>query len=391
MLEENSALHHEQSLPVERLEPTLNPRIHALRQAVDKVMLVEQENKPELRNLVVQFAGPQLLVESSQVLETIEPTLRRGGVHAYFSYDEQNQLYLITVLEGRFEVKPRSWIPNAVLFILTLMSLFLTGALIQAGVDGRDVNRLEDIRLWQGWQYAFSLILILGAHELGHYFMARRHNVNVTLPYFIPMPFIGLFGTMGAFIQLREPLKNRNNLFDVGVAGPLAGVIFAIPILLLGLATSQVQMTPSGETFMREGNSILYYLAKFVVFGRFLPHGNEDVFINQFAQAGWTGLFVTALNLIPVGQLDGGHVMYTLWGRRARRIFMPIILMLGVLAFYYPSWLLWTIILLVLGRTYAIPLDDVTPLSQKRRWLGYLALLIFVLTFVYNPMEIING
>ena len=241
---------------------------------------------------------------------------------------------------------------------------------------------------WRGWPYALSLILILGTHELGHYFAARYHRVNVTLPYFIPLP-IGFFGTLGAFIQLREPMRNRKILFDVGVAGPLAGLIVAVPVLLIGLATSHVEPLPD-ETYVLEGNSLLYAAAKLVVFGELLPNGEEDVFINQLAKAGWTGLLITGLNLIPLGQLDGGHVIFTLIGKHARRLYLPVLGTFVVLSLYSSAWLPWTLILFFVGRLYAVPLDMITPLDTRRRWIGYAALLIFVLVFVPLPLQVIE-
>lgn len=368
---------------------SMNPRIFNIRHAVSQVMDIQQTNKPPGDAALVQFAGTTL-VESNDVLDLLEPTLKKAGVHAYYSQGNEPDLQLITVLEGRFNPSPRPWWPNLLLFISTVLSLLWVGSLIAASGDGREISSLSDIRLWEGWQYASGLMLILGAHELGHYFAARYHNVDVTLPYFIPLPF-GFFGTLGAFIQLREPMRNRNMLFDVGVAGPLAGLIFAVPILLYGLATADIEVIPQGEGFIREGNSIAYALAKIVAFGRFVPDGNEDVLLNQFAQAGWTGLFVTALNLIPVGQLDGGHVLFTLVGRYARRMFIPIVsLFVFLTLFVNTSWALWTILLFFFGRMHAVPLNSVTPLSSGRRILGIITLIIFVLIFIPNPIEIVN-
>lgn len=364
--------------------------IASLREAIDQVMLVTHVNHPEQPMIVVQYVG-QLTMSGAEAFDHMEPILKGLGMHAYFTLNEETGNHHITVLQGTFDPKPRPIWPNALLFILTLLSVLVTGATIQAGVDDRDINELSDIRIWEGWRYAFSLMLILGAHELGHYFAARRHNVSVTLPYFIPLPFIGLFGTLGAFIQLREPMRNRKVLFDVGVAGPLAGIIFAIPILFLGLATSEIEVTPTDEDILREGNSILYATAKVAVFGRILPDDDEDVFVNQFAMAGWTGLFITALNLIPLGQLDGGHVLYTLLGPRASRLFWPIIGTFAILSIMNRAWLLWTILLFFLGQVYARPLEDITPLDRRRRWIGYLAILIFILTFTPNPIEIIEA
>ena len=165
-----------------------------------------------------------------------------------------------------------------------------------------------------------TLLGILVAHEFGHYFAARYHKVAVSLPYFIPLP-IG-FGTLGAFIRLREQVPDRRKLFDIGVAGPLAGLVIAIPMLFYGLSTSPLDVAPQGVPVELEGNSILYFLAKIAVFGQALPNHltGQDVFMNQVTFAAWIGLLVTALNLLPVGQLDGGHTVYALFGEKARYI-----------------------------------------------------------------------
>lgn len=359
-----------------------------LRTAISAVLDIEEAANPPVPNVEIQYTG-QLRVPSEGVIDQLDPTLARLGVHAYLSQDEATGKHIITIVRGRFTSRVLPWWPNLVLLILTILSLLFVGAGTQAGVEGRDVEAFSDIHLLDGWPYALSLLLILGAHELGHYFAARRHHVNVTLPYFIPMPF-GLFGTLGAFILLREPMKNRKVLFDVGAAGPLAGLMFAIPILIIGLSTSKIQEVPKNEDTAREGNSLLYAASKIVVFGRFVPDGDEDVFINQLATAGWTGLFVTALNLIPLGQLDGGHVIYTLFGRRVRQLYWPIVAIFATLAVWVSSaWFLWTFLLFLFGRRYAAPLDDVTPLDGWRRVVGIVALIIFVLVFVPNPIQFI--
>lgn len=388
MLDELSTVDHENNEA--KAVPTYTPSAEqkdfgALQNIINEVLFIREVKQSELPNAVAQYVG-QLTMSSAEAFEYTEPKLRKLGVHAYFAENEENGDHYITVIQGIFDPKPRPWWPNALLFALTVLSLLFVGSLIQAGIDDR-----SSIRMWDGWPYALSLVLILGAHELGHYFAARHHRVSVTLPYFIPMPF-GIFGTLGAFIQLREPMRNRRMLFDIGVAGPLAGLFFAVPILLLGLATSDVHVTPDDEDVLREGNSIFYAASKLLVFGRFLPDDdkNEDVFINQVAQAGWTGLFVTALNLIPLGQLDGGHVIYTLFGRRVQKLFWPVIIIMATLAVWVNSaWYLWTFLLFFFGRYYARPLEDITPLDPKRRMIGYMALIIFFLIFIPNPLVLI--
>jgi membrane-associated protease RseP (regulator of RpoE activity) len=296
------------------------------------------------------------------------------------------------VLEGRVQPAPRSATINLVLLIATFFSVLLVGLNtaineVAASDPAAAQTILENgfLELWRGLPYALSIMLILGGHELGHYFAARRHKVAVTLPYFLPLPFISLFGTLGAFIQLREPIRNRKVLMDIGASGPLVGLVIAIPILLIGLATSTVGEISTGGIF--EGDSILYALAKFTVLGRFLPDGQQDVFVNQMAWAGWTGLFVTGLNLIPVGQLDGGHVLYALIGRQARRLFYPMLLGLAALTLFASSalWLL-LILLFFFGRIHATPLDDITRLDQGRQRLALVTIVVFILVFVPAPL-----
>jgi membrane-associated protease RseP (regulator of RpoE activity) len=232
-------------------------------------------------------------------------------------------------------------------------------------------------------------LLILGVHEFGHYFAARRHRVSVSLPYFLPAPFIGLLGTFGAFIRLREPMRNRKVLMDVGVAGPLAGFLVAIPILLIGLATSRVgPMAPQG---WMEGNSILYALSKILVFGHFVPDGHTDVYLNQMAMAGWAGLLVTALNLIPIGQLDGGHILYSMIGQRAKVLYYPLVAIAFLLSMRTEMWLVWALLIIVFGRVYAAPLDTITALNPGRRAIGIAALVIFILTFVPLPITLVTN
>lgn len=276
---------------------------------------------------------------------------------------------------------------NLVLLIATILSTLYTGAtygLTEAG----------DFSLWRGWPFSLSLMLILGAHELGHYFAARYHDVPVTLPYFIPLPVVSLLGTLGAFIQLKAPVKNRRALLDVGAAGPLAGMVFALPILAYGLMTSHVGPIdiPAEGAVIMEGNSLLYAGMKIAIFGEMLPNNGVDVQLNQVAWAGWVGLLVTGLNLIPLGQLDGGHVAYVLFGRRARLLFWPILIALAALVIFTETymWAIWIILLFFLGRYHAEPLDSVTPLDPRRRMVAIFTLILFLLVFVPIPLRILS-
>ena len=297
--------------------------------------------------------------------------------------------------------KSNIWL-HIVLFVLTVISTLFVGMLY--GDSSLELNSWLDLlsprNLIKGWPFAVTLLGILTTHEFGHYFTARYHRVAVTLPYFLPMPFG--FGTLGAFIQLREPVPDRRKLFDIGVAGPLAGLVVAIPLLFVGLATSQVTQPLHGG--MLEGNSIVYYLAKILVFGKPLPNPftGEDVLMNQVTFAAWIGLLVTALNLLPVGQLDGGHTVFALFGEKAKiinRITFGTLVVLALAsleplqrfipqlqAVGYSGWFIWVALLYFLIGLYHPPaLDDVTQLDPARRWVGYLVIVIFVLIFIPVP------
>ncbi|MEO0564350.1 MAG: site-2 protease family protein, partial [Chloroflexota bacterium] len=353
------------------------------------------------------FEG-RLMIDSEAAYAQLDEALAPHDQFAVFrntTDDQPNAPHEIHILTGRITpAEGRPWV-NLALFIATLMSVLYVGALY--GINGLPEAQALDLiyeitlgdevvgvaprlgALWRGLPYAISLMLILGAHELGHYFAARHHKHSVSLPYFIPLP-IGL-GTMGAVIRSREPMRNRKVLIDVGAAGPLAGMVFAIPILAIGLLTSDVQLI-SGEG-LREGNSLLYAFMKIITLGQFYPTATEDVFINQMAFAGWLGLFVTALNLIPVGQLDGGHVVYSLFGIRARRLYYPVLIgmiLLTITTAGGGTWFIWVLLLFFLGRVYAPPLDDITPLDPPRRYMAIGTLVLFVLVFVPVPFSVVG-
>lgn len=395
----------EQAPPDERLE--------SVRALVSTVMDVQAEREPSsLRpedalggaillmireaKLLIRFDG-RLLVPSEAAYDQLDSQFRPLGLTPVFR-EANDGTQFVYVIEGRSRPAPTGWIWNAVLLFATFLSVLYVGKLfgwneqLAALSDnpfeyGRLLARIQEAEwytdLHVGIPYAFAILLILGAHELGHYFAARRRNHAASLPFFIPFPF-GIFGTFGAFIQLREPMRNRKVLLEVGAAGPLAGLIFAVPILFIGLATSTIgPLTPGG---LSEGNSLFYMLSKFLVFGRILPGGGEDVFVNSLAWAGWTGLFVTGLNLLPMGQLDGGHVLYSLVGERAKRLYWPLVAGMGILTLLNDSLLFIFVLLLLFGRAHAVPLDNITPLGQRHRWVAIGTLIIFILVFVPLPL-----
>ncbi len=348
-------------------------------------------DKPQPGN--IHFRG-EFVCDLEECFDELRSRFERHGFTPLVREDEEGVSVL--AIPTVFDPQPSNWRTNLFLLLLTIFSTLLVATVAEisnettANLDIFELYWLAVRNLWLGIPYSLSIMLILGAHELGHYFAARRHKVPVTLPYFIPFPLPPI-GTMGAFIRLKSPVKNRKALFDVGAAGPLAGLVVAIPILIIGLAISPIEPLP--DVYSLEGNSVLYFLAKLAVKGQILPTQTEDVFLSQLAWAGWVGLFVTGLNLIPVGQLDGGHVAYTLFGKRARRLFVPVIVGLIALVFITQTmmWVFWIFILFFLGRVYAEPLEDVTPLDGRRKWLAVFTLLLFLFVFVPIPLSIMSS
>ncbi len=282
--------------------------------------------------------------------------------------------------------QPRAWL-NLILLLATVLTTLLVGAdstLMQGSI----------VRgLLSGWPFSLSILLILGAHELGHYFAAQWHGYPVSLPYFIPFPPpISPLGTMGALIVMSRPTASRRALFDIAAAGPLAGLLFAIPILIVGLAASEIAPLPSDQSYLLEGNSLLYAWLKRVILGASYPVAGVDVQLSQMAWAGWGGLLLTALNLLPVGTLDGGHIAYAVLGKRARWLFWPVIIALVGLSVWFatPMWIVWIGLLLLFGRRHARPLDDETKVGRGRVCLAFLLLLVFVLLFVPVPLRVVG-
>jgi len=275
-------------------------------------------------------------------------------------------------------VRPRPVNPliNILLFLITVGTTMWAGSIL-AEPPTSVVGLLNPLRLLKGLPFALALLSILGIHELGHYYIARRHGVDVTPPYFIPVPF-GL-GTFGAFIRLRSPVENRKALFDVGVAGPVAGFVVAVPLMMLGLALSEVG--PYRGTAM--GSSLLVRWLADVV----RPHGPaEAIYLHPIAIAAYIGLWVTAMNLLPVSQLDGGHVAYSVLGQVFRYVaWGTMLLMLSLGLTVWEGWLIWAAFVAFMGPEHPPPLNDITPLDNKRLVWAAVAALIFVVTFVPRP------
>jgi membrane-associated protease RseP (regulator of RpoE activity) len=277
---------------------------------------------------------------------------------------------------------------NVVLFLLTCLSTLAAGAVFFASPTFVPLDVPYGVAaLLSGAPFAVTLLAILGVHEFGHYFTARYHQASVSLPFFIPAPPPFLFGTFGAIIRMRSPARDRNSLFDIAAAGPLAGLAIAIPAILIGLQWSTLAEVPPGE-YLRFGDPLLMSFLVYLQFGP-IPQG-MDVFVHPAAIAGWAGLFVTALNLFPVGQLDGGRIAYALFGRGHRHVGVGTFIGLLVLGVVTQSlnWLVWAALLFFLiGFQHTPPLDDVTPLTPRRRLVGVLCLILLVLLIPPVPIE----
>jgi len=390
---------------------------------VARVMTIDSitEGDPK-QNLIVRYTGCIKREDTAAAYDELSAALKPLKITPLFRWEEDR--HAVVLVPALPEKRPGNPLVNVILLILTFLSVLLTGAAFSSNgaiLAGQGSGLGTFLRaLLSGWPFAVSMLGILLAHEFGHYLAGRYHHTNVSLPYFIPFPG-SAFGTMGAFINMKEPPKNRRILLDIGIAGPLAGLIVAIPVLILGLSLSHVETIPlsipAGGGIQLEGNSLLYLISKFAVFGQLLPAppnygsagplvywlryfftgqplplGGMDVILHPVAWAGWAGILVTALNLIPAGQLDGGHMLYVLVGKeRARRILPFVLVGIVVLGFFWNVWWLWAALIFFLGRFYAEPLDQITPLDSRRKSLAVLALLIFIVVFTPVPLIQILG
>jgi membrane-associated protease RseP (regulator of RpoE activity) len=380
----------------------------------------ETTNTMYRQELLVRFTG-ELRIASEEAYDQLSKAFLPLQVMPLLrERDGRQEIALVRSLPPPRPSNP--WI-NLILFVLTVISVLFSGAIFtyEAASSETLAESVSQIfrNLASGIPFAVGLMSILLAHEFGHYIAGRRHGAQVSLPYFLPFP-LSILGTLGAFIQLKAPTRNKKALFDIGAAGPLAGLVVAIPVLLIGLSRSELDQIPfyipPDQSFTLEGNSVLYLLAKFAVFREFLPEpmsyggtlpllywlryfftgypmpfGATDVIIDPLAWAGWAGLLVTAINLIPAGQLDGGHVMYTLFGKKAARIWPYILIALVLLGFVWPTWWLWAGLIFFLGRYYAEPMDQITPLDRRRKILAVVTLVIFLLVFIPVPLRIISS
>jgi len=280
-------------------------------------------------------------------------------------------------------MKKIPWL-HIILFVVTFISTLSVGALQTQTIEDIIKNPLK---ILNGLPFSLSLMLILLCHELSHYLASRKHHVRATLPYFIPAPT--LIGTFGAFIKMKSPIPTREALVDIGASGPIAGFIVSLLAVILGLPQSRIIAAKGLEGGLALGDSLLFSFLSRLLLGE-IPE-SYDVLLHPIAFAGWIGFFVTALNLIPVGQLDGGHVAYAILGEKHENISKILVLSMIILGFlFWEGWIIWAILLIILGLRHPPVLYWETPLDKKRQLISWISTIIFSLTFIPMPFKILR-
>ena len=268
---------------------------------------------------------------------------------------------------------------HVLLFIATFFTTLISGALLNGVIPWE-----EPEKIYRGLPFSLTLLLILMVHELSHYFTSRRHHVSATLPYFIPAPPI--IGTFGAIIKMKPPIPDKRSLIDIGASGPIGGFIIAIIACVIGLSLSEVKPAGALDGGLAFGSSLLFSFLSEIV----LQTGPEeyDVMLHPVAFAGWIGLLVTSLNLLPIGQLDGGHIVYALFGEKHRliaKITIPILIVMGITL--WPGWIVWAILMIIMGYKHPPVVYPHIQLDKNRKIIGWISLAIFILTFTPMPVQ----
>ncbi|MEK7818638.1 MAG: site-2 protease family protein [Bacteroidota bacterium] len=310
------------------------------------------------------------------------------------------------------KIKTKDLLIHSALFIASFFTISL------AGVQWLNIDFTQLYNFQFGIPYSLSILFILATHEFGHYFAALYHKVKSSLPYFLPFPIIpGFlnFGTLGAVIKTKSPIPNSKALFDIGVYGPIAGFFASIIILIIGFTNLPnekfiLQIHPNyfsstqteGVSFSF-GTSIIFEAIKFIFAdssSHFIPPMSE-IYHYPFLCAGWFGLFITMMNLVPIGQLDGGHIIFAMFPKfqfTIAKIFLAILIFLGLIDFFpilssfningWNGWLFWSAILFFFIKLKHPPIDEIVELDSNRKLIGYFAILIFILSFIASPFPI---
>ena len=354
---------------------------------------MNNENASDFQMLLDQ------IFEDYQVYPVRNANIVQGLIHSNYSYHREQLDSILKQLPGSHfyeedsgqpaltlfipteKPKPHPWALHIGLFIATLFTTTFVGAYNQ-GVD--PISGLSSF--FQGLPFSLSILAIIVSHEMGHYVYAKKHGLDATLPFFIPFPTF--IGTLGAFIKIRSLIHNRKILMDVGASGPIVGFIVTIPITIYGLSLSTIKLIPTdGQSVMYLGTSILFDWLSNIFAG--VPSEGYDVFLHPIAFAGWFGFLLTSLNLLPIGQLDGGHIIYALLGKWQK--YLAVILFLSLIVFDYPwpTILLWLALILFLVKIKHPPLfNEKIELDPARKVTGWISVIIFILTFTPSPIQI---
>jgi Zn-dependent protease len=350
----------------------------------DGVYRVEDVTRGLADGRVLRVRG-QLLIPAADAYHRLAPAF--GEHRRTLLLRRQENKDVIVCLDWVNEPKPdRNWVA-IVLGLVTVISVLVTYMLNYVMTEMTWRSFLGGIG--EGLQFTLALLAILVTHEMGHYWVARRFGVPVSPPYLIPLP-LSPFGTMGAVIRMKGIPPNRRAMLLTGAAGPLAGLVVCLPILIAGLALSKVLPLPADGGYVVEGNSLLYAALKYLLKGQWLPSETQDLFMHPLAFAGWAGLLVTGFNLIPAGQLDGGHVAAAWLGNKARYLTWAVVGVLMLMGILWQGWILWAVLILLLGRGQQEPLESITPLSSREVAVAVLVLCLFVLTFTPVPLRLIS-
>ena len=370
-----------QQSAAQAVDPLVAP--DQIRAALAGIMAIESYMLRQDGVVVVQG---RLLQDARGVYRALRGRVEASGYTPFLSRT-QTGVQLLAVPRVFTRRTGRGWV-NLVLFLLTVVTVVWTGAYNASTEPIRGIGDLA-----RGLPFALTLLGILGTHEMGHFIAGRLRDAPVSWPYFIPVPPViapgvqlSITGTMGAVIVQREPLEDRRTLLEVGIAGPLAGLLVAIPLLVIGLANSQVGPIPQ-TSYLQEGNSLLYAGIKRLVLGYWLPGNGLDVSLSNVAWGAWIGLLVTMFNLLPIGQLDGGHIAYALLGRRADYLAYGVLglcLAMGVL--FSSTWLFWAVLATLTGVRHPAPLNDVPTLGRGYAALAVFGLLLFFLLLMPAPL-----
>lgn len=268
---------------------------------------------------------------------------------------------------------------HVLLFIATFMTTLFAGAMLNGVIPWEQPEKI-----YLGLPFSLTLLLILLTHELSHYFTSRMHHVSATLPYFIPAPSI--IGTFGAIIKMKPPIPHRRSLIDIGASGPIGGFIVAVIAAIVGLHLSELKPAGEIQEGISFGSSLLFtFLTKATLN---VDPEKYDIILHPVAFAGWIGLLVTSLNLLPIGQLDGGHITYALFGEKHEMIskaMIPVLIIMGIA--FWPGWIVWAVIMFFLGYRHPPVIYPHIQLDSKRKYVGWVSLVIFILTFTPTPVQ----